>query len=95
MLMENDKNENWHFFRRILYDLSVIIISVGVLYVAAVVYAGDLIPPGPVASTLNSLSSIYDVLTGNYDSTGVTPDNNGNVIQILKCITGKINGNPC
>lgn len=83
--------------KRILYDLSIIIVSVGAVYFVAAVYAGNLTPPGLVAPTMNTLENIYHILAdpSYVPSAPVTAKENGNVMEILKCITNKMNGGVC
>lgn len=93
MFAKNDKKENGHLFKKILYDLFIIVISVGVLYFALVVYAGSLVPPGSIGSTMSPLEDIYNALAG--VPAGAAPKENGNAMEILKCITTKMNGGVC
>lgn len=83
------------FLKRILYDLSIIVVSVSLLYVALVAYAGSLVPPGSVAPTMWSLNDIYNAIAGTYDSNAVQAKENGNAMEILKCITNKMNNDVC
>jgi len=95
MLIKNDKKQNWRFLKRAVYDFFIIIISVSALYFVATALAGSIAPPGSVAPAMMTLENIYNLLGGTYDSAGVTPNNNGNAMQILKCITTKMNGEIC
>ncbi len=95
MFIKNDKKENRRLLKKILYDLFIIVISVSVLYFALAVYAGSLVPPGPAGSTMMSLEDIYNALAGTYNSSAAEAKEDGNVMEILKCITNKINGDVC
>lgn len=89
------KKETKSLLKRIFSDLLVIIISVSVLYFALVAYAGSLIPSGGSSvPTMMSLEDIYNVLAGT-NSVAATPKEDGNVMEILKCITTKIDGGVC
>lgn len=81
----------------ILRSLIVVVISVSVLYFALAVRAGSSLDPIVPLGTasMRSLEEIYSVLTGNYDSSTVSADENGNALEILKCITNKIDGGTC
>lgn len=95
MLIENNKNKKARLLKKILYDLFIIVISVSALYFALVVYAGILAPPGPAGSTMMPLEDIYNALAGTYNSSAAEAKEDGNVMEILKCITNKINGGSC
>lgn len=94
MLTKTEKKENRNLLKRILHDLSIVIVSIGVLYFALVAYAGSLAPSGSVGITMMSLEDIYNVLVGTNPVTA-TPKEDGNVLEILKCITTKINDGTC
>jgi len=95
MFTKSDKKENGPLMKKILYDLFIIVVSVGVLYFALIAYAGSLVPPGPVGSTMRPLEDIYSALAGTYNSNTVTPKENGSAMEILKCITTKMSGGTC
>lgn len=97
MFIKINKIEVERFLKRILYDLSIIVISVSVVYIAAVAYAGSLTPPAgsPPGITMMSLNDIYNALAGNPDVSGVLPREDGSAMDILKCITNKMNNGVC
>lgn len=81
--------------KRIFKYLLLVIIPVAVIYFAFTVMAGNLSPGAPPASSMKSLDEVYSVLIGTFDSSSVTGDSNGNILELLKCITNKINGSSC
>ncbi len=95
MAIEKESNENLSGLKGLFQDLLIIFISAGIIYFTLAVRAGNITPPGFVAPTMKPLEEIYDVLAGAYDSSGASPNSNGSITQILKCITTKINGGVC
>ncbi len=60
------------------------------------VYAGSLTPSSSPAGTMHTVDAIYDSLAGStYDSSGISADNNGNALEITKCIILKTQGGGC
>lgn len=94
MFIKSNKKETRYWSKRLLYDLFVIIVSVGIIYFAAIVRAGNF-TPGPIGPSMNSFSEIYDVLAGNYNSGAISAKEDGSVAQMLKCITTKMNDGVC
>ncbi len=96
MAIKKESNENLFGVKELLRDLLIIFISAGALYAAIAAYAGSLVPPGPAGSTMMSLEDIYNVLADpSYVPSGVAAKEDGNVLEILKCITNKMNGEAC
>lgn len=97
MFAKDEKKENQPLAIKIAHNLFIIIIAAGILYFAIAVYAGSsLTPPaGPITITMNSLEEIYNVLAGTSYVSGATAKSDGNVLEILKCITTKMNGGAC
>ncbi|OGN29848.1 MAG: hypothetical protein A3A33_00995 [Candidatus Yanofskybacteria bacterium RIFCSPLOWO2_01_FULL_49_25] len=63
----------------------VVLASFAILFVGA--HAGSLTPPASPASTMYTLSNIWDTIaSGTYDSSGISASGNGSAIQILKQI---------
>jgi hypothetical protein len=56
--------------------------------------AGSISPSAPPAGTMNSIEEIYDPLIGTYDSSAVVADDDGNALEISKCIIDVVNGGP-
>ncbi|MGC9603505.1 MAG: hypothetical protein ABSF47_03495, partial [Minisyncoccia bacterium] len=52
--------------------------------------AGSLTPSATPASTMNSLSDVYNAVAGTFDSSAVTPSATGTLIQNLKYIVNNI-----
>ena len=86
-----DKTKN--FFLEIGI-IAVITIS-AVLITRFIATAGNLIPPGPPASTHKTFAEIYGPLAGNFDSSSVTASSTGNALQIARCLIVKMDGGTC
>lgn len=82
-------------FLKIFRSLVIIAVSVSIVYFAFTVLAGTLAPGAPPTQTMRSLNDIYTVMGGNYNSSAVSGSANGNILEILKCITNKMNGIEC
>jgi hypothetical protein len=97
MFVKITKTEFKRSAKIILHDLSIIVVSVSIVYFAFIAYAGNLLPPeiGTASSTMRSLDEIYNTLAGTPDLSAVTPREDGNAMDILKCITTKMNGGSC
>jgi hypothetical protein len=62
-------------------------------FVFRLVDAGSLTPPAPpVAGTMNTIEESYDALVGTFDSSTVVQDDDGNALEISKCIIDVVNG---
>src|SRR5512133_1192269 len=59
--------------------LSLVFLSGGAL-------AGSLTPAGSVASTMHSLTELYDSIAGTFDATSIVANQNGSLMQQLKYI---------
>ena len=86
--------------KAILKNSSVIILSLLIVYlviqaISYVTYAGNLNPNGPPSATMKNLTEIYDVIAGDFDSSSIVADPNGNAFQVVKCIINKINTGTC
>lgn len=58
--------------------------------------AGSLSPTALPASTMNSLSQVYESLVGTFDSSGIVASKSGNEMAVAKCIVLKMTGQtPC
>lgn len=99
MFIKIDKTESVRLLKRAIYDLTIIVISVSVIYFAMVAYAGNLNPPvtGTPAATMNSTEDVYKALAdpAYVPSAPVAPAEDGNILEILKCITNKIDHGTC
>src|SRR6185436_15690568 len=69
---------------------SVFVVFIAILGFGAVATAGSLTPPSAVSSTMNSLADIYDSIVGTFDSSAITADQNGSLIQHLKYIESNL-----
>ncbi len=82
--------------RSLMRSALMVVISVFVIaLVFQAVSAGTINPVAAPAGTMHSLSEVYDTLVGTFDSSAVVASRQGNVLQVTKCIIGKINGSPC
>lgn len=58
--------------------------------------AGSLTPTALPATTMKTLEDIFNPLvSSSYDSSGVAPDRNGNVLEVAKCIMARMTGGVC
>lgn len=57
--------------------------------------AGVLTPSASPASTMQTTGDIYNVLAGTYNSSGISANQNGSAVQILKCIITNLDGGSC
>lgn len=79
--------------RRVARSLLMIGVSVfAIAFLFNLVGAGSLTPLAAPASTMNTLEEIYDALVGAYDSSLVVADDDGNALEISKCIIDVVNG---
>ena len=67
-----------------------------VLGILEVVNAGSLTPSTSPAGTLYTLGDIFNPLAStSYDSSGISGDSDGSVLEITKCIIEKLHGGSC
>lgn len=86
------KTPVFSYLKKTLRSLSLVAIPAAIIYFAFNVLAGNLSPGLPPAGTMRTLEEIYSVLAGaSYVSPTVTPSANGNALQVLKCITNRMN----
>lgn len=73
------------------------VISFAVLgFVFQLSQAGSLSPVALPAGTLNTLTEVYEVLVGDFDSSAITASKSGNEIAVAKCVILKMTGQtPC
>ncbi len=69
---------------------SILIIVIPVLIISTIVYAGSLDPPGAPGSTMKTLQEVYDSIAGTFNSSSITADQNGSLIENLKYITNNL-----
>lgn len=58
----------------------------GVFQVVSRVRAGNLNPGASPAATMDSLEDVYNITVGTYDSSGVSADADGDILEQLKAI---------
>ncbi len=90
-----DKKKLLKIGKRVFYYSILISVSSLVIYFVLLVQAGSLNPTSPVASTMRSMDEIYLILSGTHDSSGVLSKSDGNVSEMLKCVTDKLDGRTC
>ena len=90
-----DKKKSLKIGKRAFYYFVLMSVSSLVIYFVLLVQAGSLNPASPVASTMRSMDEIYLILSGTHDSSGVSSKSDGNVSEVLKCVTDKLNGRTC
>ncbi|OGN01623.1 MAG: hypothetical protein A3I26_00220 [Candidatus Yanofskybacteria bacterium RIFCSPLOWO2_02_FULL_43_10] len=83
--------------KKIGREALIIIIGIfAVIYIIRTVQAGSLTPSASPASTLKTLQEVYDPLVGtSHDSSSVVAGQNGDALQIMKCIISKLNTGSC
>ena len=70
---------------------NLIIVLIGALsLIITLTLAGSLTPPGAPGSTMNSLEEIYNAIGGIFDSSGLSADEDGNLIENLKYISNNL-----
>ncbi len=83
--------------KRIIQDSIIVAVSVGaVVSVMQWVQAGNLNPTGAPASTMRTLSEVYDPLASiSFDASSITANPNGSAIKIMRCAIKKFRGQGC
>ena len=86
--------------KAILKNSSIVVISLIIVYLAIqaisyVTYAGNLNPNNPPSATMTNLTEMYDIIAGDFDSSSIVADPDGNAFQVVKCIISKINTGTC
>src|SRR6202795_2301676 len=67
------------------------IVSLSALAVVSfIAVAGSLTPPGSPSSTMKTLQEVYDTVVGPFNSTGISQNQNGSLIQGLKYIQNNL-----
>ena len=81
--------------KRVFYYSVLTSVSSLVIYFVLLVQAGSLSPASSVAPTMRSIDEIYSILAGTHDSSGVSSKSDGNISEMLKCVTDKMNSRTC
>ena len=67
-----------------------------VLGILEVVQAGSLTPTTSPAETMFSFGRVFNpIASTSYDSSSITANSDGSVLQIAKCLVEKLHGNNC
>ena len=70
--------------------------TLAVIGILGVVQAGSLTPSTSPAGTFYTLGDIFNPLASTgYDSSGISGDSNGSILEIAKCIKEKMHGGSC
>src|SRR3989344_913253 len=77
-----------HKNRKLIHVISAVVISLFVIYVG--VYAGNLTPSANPASTMYTLTQLYNSIAGTFDSSAITASSTGSIIEQLKYIANNL-----
>src|SRR3989344_3792693 len=77
-----------HKNRKLIHAISAVVISLFVIYVGA--YAGNLTPSANPASTMYTLTQLYNSIAGTFDSSAITASSTGSIIEQLKYIANNL-----
>lgn len=85
-----------HKFRFFRSGLIVIVSVLTIVTIYRFTSAGSLSPTAAPAGTFSTLREIFNPLaSGSYDSSSVTADADGSVLQVVKCIANRMSGGTC
>jgi hypothetical protein len=82
--------KNKFYPAKIIAPALTVILSVLIIY--GIVQAGSLTPSAAPASTMHSLQEMWDVITGDNNSSGVAADAGGNIMERLTFIQQNLGG---
>lgn len=81
----SEKNKT-KLFKHIAIYIFAFLLLFGVFQVVEWVRAGNLNPSATPAASMNDLEDVYNVTVGTYDSSGVSADADGSILEQLKSI---------
>lgn len=80
------------YLTRVAILAASFLLALGILQLAE---AGSLTPNAVPGGTMQSIQSVYDSLTGTFDSSSITSDAAGSAIEIARCAAARLTGGSC